>query len=367
MSAIWRNGERLGDRVGNPAADLVVALRSLRQLTVPPGIDAQFLRLLPGGVERRTLGKPSPLLGAHADRLVFALAECEHLGHGLAVGHQPGVVLPGGHEPRLDLVEEVVDGLMPVLPPGVDGVGDHALDALALKPSGGAGVLRVGQGVEEVAVEFLDAQLVETPHQRQEAGLVGRNVEVRDAEEERLVALVAAAVDEVGRLGVGARDDDAGHPHHVQLEPGGVEALDLFVRRHQNLAALMTALLGAGALVFDVVPGHADFDEAANQVAHVRVTAMPGVGVGDDERPEVDGGGGGALLFGHVQALVMLVAVGGEQRAHKHRGVVGHLAQRVAGEVGAGVLGGGALRRGRPTAEVDALDAHPLHADGLAG
>ena len=126
--------------------------------------------------------------------------------------------------------------------------------------------------------------------------MYGGDLQVGGAEQERLVALVGAAVDQVGRLGVRARDDDAGHPHDVELEAGGVEALDLFVRGNENLAALMAALLRAGALVLDVVSGHAGLDEAANQVAHVRVSAVAGVGVGDDERAEVDGRGRGALL-----------------------------------------------------------------------
>ena len=284
---------------------------------------------------RRPGGELPPLLGAHARRLVFALAEREHLRHRVAVGHQAGVVLPGGHEPRLDLVEQVVDRVLPVVPPGVDGVGDQAQDALALKPRVGERVLAVGESVQKVTVQLLDAQLVEAPHDRQETGLVGRDVQVGGAEQERLVALVGAAVDQVGRLGVGARDDDAGHPHDVELEAGGVEALDLFVRRHQNLAALVAALLRARALILDVVSGHADLDEAADQVAHVRISAVAGVGVGDDERPVVVLRGRGALPFAHLQALVLLVAVGGEQGAHQYGGVVGHLAQRVAGQVGA--------------------------------
>jgi hypothetical protein len=152
-----------------------------------------------------------------------------------------------------------------------------------------------------MAVQFLDAQFVEAPHQGQEAGLVGRNFQICGAQEERLVALVGAAVDQVGRLGIGARDDDAGHPHDVELEAGGVEALDLFVRRHQNLAALVAALLGARALVLDVVARHTDLDEAANQVAHVRVTTVTGVGVGDDERPEVVCRCRSALRLCHAQ------------------------------------------------------------------
>ena len=58
--------------------------------------------------------------------------------------------------------------------------------------------------------------------------------------------------------------------------------------RHENLAALMAALLHAGLLVFDVIAGHAHFHESANQIAHVSVAAVTGVGVGDDEWPIVD-------------------------------------------------------------------------------
>ena len=170
----------------------------------------------------------------------------------------------------------------------------------------------VGEGVDEMAVQFLDAQFVEAPQQGQEAGLVRRNVHVGGAEQERLVALVGAAVDQVGRLGVRAGDDDAGHPHDVELEPGGVEPLDLLVRRHQNLPALMAAFFGARPLVLDVVARDADLDEATDQVAHVRVTAVAGVGVSDDERAEVIFLGRGPLPLTHVQTLVLLIAVGGE-------------------------------------------------------
>ncbi len=100
---------------------------------------------------------------------------------------------------------------------------------------------------------------------RQEARLVRRASEVGGAQDERLVALVAAAVEQVGRLGVGAGDDDAGHAHDVELEAGGVEALDLLVLGDQHLAALVAALLGAGLLVLDVVAGHAGLDEAPDR------------------------------------------------------------------------------------------------------
>ena len=49
----------------------------------------------------------------------------------------------------------------------------------------------------------------------------------------------------------------------------------------------MAALLGAWTLIFDVIARHADFHEAADQIANVRIAAVAGVGIGDDERPEI--------------------------------------------------------------------------------
>ena len=100
-----------------------------------------------------------------------------------------------------------------------------------------------------------------------ERGLVARHVTVGRAQDERLIALVAAAIEKVRGLGVRAGDDDARHPHDVELEARGVEPLDLLVLRHQHLAALVAALLDAGLLVLDVIAGHADFDEPANEIA----------------------------------------------------------------------------------------------------
>ena len=52
-----RCGQRLGDRVRDAAADLVVALRRLGPLAVPCDVGAQFLRLLPRGVQRCPRGE----------------------------------------------------------------------------------------------------------------------------------------------------------------------------------------------------------------------------------------------------------------------------------------------------------------------
>ena len=208
---------------------------------------------------------------------------------------------------------------------------------------------------------------MQAPQNRQVARLVGGQVRVGRAQQEGLVALVAPALEESRRFGVGARHDDARDPHDVELQAGRVEPLDLLVFGDEDLAALVTALLGPGLLILDVVAGHADLDEAADQVAHVRVTTVARVGVGDDERTEVDFRRRPSLLVGHARPRVVLVPVGGQQGANEHRGLVRHLAQRVARQIGAGILVERALGRRRPAAEVDALDAHSLHRDRLAG
>ena len=61
-----------------------------------------------------------------------------------------------------------------------------------------------------------------------------------------------------------------------------------------------------------MISGNADFDEAADEVAHVGIAAVAGIGVGDDEGPVVKHGSGVALLGGHTRTGEMLVAVGGQ-------------------------------------------------------
>ena len=80
-----------------------------------PGSAPSSLAFLLGGVQRRALGELSPFVGAHVARFAFALGEFEQFRDGFAVGHQPGVVLPGVDELRLDLVEDGVDGLLRVV------------------------------------------------------------------------------------------------------------------------------------------------------------------------------------------------------------------------------------------------------------
>jgi len=216
-----------------------------------------------------------------------------------------------------------------------------------------------------MSAHTLQALFEELPQNCQIDQLVAGKLDVRRAQDEGVVALVSPAVQKGGGFGVGTCHDDPRHTHHIQLEPSRVEALDLLVHRDQDFPALMAALLGAGFLIFDMVAGHARLDEAANEIADVGVATVTRVGVGNDEGAEVDRGGRGAFFFAHARAIEVLVAVGGEQGADDGRRFVGNLAQRIACQVGPGILRDRALGGSRPSPQVDSLDALAFDGHGL--
>ena len=218
-----------------------------------------------------------------------------------------------------------------------------------------------------MAPDLVQAEVVEGLQDREEADAVARQLRIRGPEDERLVALIGAIVEERRGLGIGPGNDDARDPHDVELEAGGVESPVLLVLAHENLAALVAALLCAGLLVLDVVARNTDLDEPTDQVPDVRVTPVTRVGVRDDEWAEVDLRRRSTLLLVHLDACEMLVLVGGQERPNQAGRLIGNLAERVAREVGTGILRNRTLRRGGPATEVDGLDPHPLHHHGLTG
>jgi hypothetical protein len=62
------------------------------------------------------------------------------------------------------------------------------------------------------------------------------------------------------------------------------------------------ALLGARLLVLDVVARDPDLDETTDQIPDVRVAAVSGIGVGDDEWPIIDLRGGSPLPLAQARA-----------------------------------------------------------------
>ena len=216
-----------------------------------------------------------------------------------------------------------------------------------------------------MTVDVPDAQGVNPPHHRERRGAVRRHGDVGGPEHEGLIPLVATTVEEVRRLGVRPGDDDARHPHDVELEARGVQPHDLLLLGNEDLPSLVAALLDARLLVFDVVSSDPDFHEPADEVANVGIAAVARVGVRDDEGPVVDFRRRRALLVSHARSRELLVLVGCQQGTDDGGGLIGHLVQRVAREIGARILGDAAFGRCRPSAEVDSFDTHPLDVDCL--
>src|SRR5215469_11440618 len=129
----------------------------------------------------------------------------------------------------------------------------------------------------------------------------------------------------------------------------------------------MPALLGAGLLILDVVASDPNLDETTDQVPDVRIATVPGIGIGDDERPVVDLGGRCTLGLAEAGASEALVPVRREQSAHDWRSLVWYLGQRITCQVGPRVLGDRSLGRRSPAAEIDTLDAHALQGHRLTG
>ena len=147
------------------------------------------------------------------------------------------------------------------------------------------GVRRIGEAARHRLVEAV-ARLVEAL----DRALAGQ---------ERFVVIVDVGGDEVGRLGVGAREQDRRHAHAVGGQPRGDQLLDRLARRHEHLAAHVTALLHRRELVLEVHAGGARLDHRLHQLERVQHAAEARFGVGDDRREEVDV----ALAF-HVLDLV---------------------------------------------------------------
>ena len=102
-----RGRERLGDRIVDPALDLVVALRRLGQLRIPGDPDVERVRHLADLRERRVLREGAPFLGAHLVPLAFAGAELKDLGDRLAVRLEAGFLPPDVRVPGVDGVQQL--------------------------------------------------------------------------------------------------------------------------------------------------------------------------------------------------------------------------------------------------------------------
>ena len=173
---------------------------------------------------------------------------------------------------------------------------------------------------------------------------------------ELLVALVDVAREQIGRESVGAGDDDRRHAGDVGGEPSGVQGADVLLRRHQHLAAEVSALLLGRQLVLPVDAGGAGLDERLRELVRVERSAEAGFGIRDDRCEPVL----------RDLALGVLDLVLSQQRVvdapHDRR----HRVRGVQALVGVGLPGEVAVGGDLPPGQVDRLQAgaHLLH--GLA-
>ena len=171
--------------------------------------------------------------------------------------------------------------------------------------------------------------------------------------DERAIALVDVARQELRAVGVGPRDEDRRNARHVGREARSDQRANERARRDEHLAAHVAALLLARELVLEVNAGGARLDHRLHQLERVERAAESRLGVGDDRREPV------ALAL----ALAVLDLIGALERrvdsthdgGHAVRGIERLVRVHLPGEVRVG----GDL----PAREVDGLQpgAHHLH------
>ena len=167
------------------------------------------------------------------------------------------------------------------------------------------------------------------------------------AGQEGLVVVVDVAGHQVGGFGVGARQQDRRHAHHVGRQARRGQLGHRFTRRHQHLAAHVAALLHRGQLVLEVHAGGTGFDHRLHQLEGVEHAAEAGFGIGHDRREEVDV----VLAFGPLDLVGALEGVVDALDDLGHRV---HRVQRLVGVHLAVAVG---VTRHLPARQVDGLQA----------
>ena len=106
-------------------------------------------------------------------------------------------------------------------------------------------------------------------------------------EDERAIALVDVAREELRAVGVGARDDDRRHAHTSAARRAATSVRMNWRRGDEHLAAHVPALLLARELVLEVNARGARLDHRLHELERVERAAESGLGVGDDRREPV--------------------------------------------------------------------------------
>ena len=97
---------------------------------------------------------------------------------------------------------------------------------------------------------------------------------LRHTEDELVVPDIDVVAQKLSALGVRSRDKQVLGAHHVPLEPGGDESVDVLGHGHEDLASKVTALLAAMELVFKVNSSSAVLREKLCQLEHSRQAAV---------------------------------------------------------------------------------------------
>ena len=154
---------------------------------------------------------------------------------------------------------------------------------------------------------------------------------------------IAIAGDQLRSIGIGSRDQDRRNVENIRSEARCDELLDRFPRRHQNLAAHVSAFLGRGQLIFKMNGGRAGFDHALHQFKCVQNSAEACFRVRHDRQHPVD----------RVMTVGMGNLVGSHQRvvdgAHHVRNAVCGIETLVGIHLPAQIR----IRRHLPAAQID--------------
>ena len=75
---------------------------------------------------------------------------------------------------------------------------------------------------------------------------------------------------------------------NIGRQPRGDQMRDGGARRHQNLAAHVSALFFARELIFEMHAGRAGFDHCFDQFENIQRAAKPGFRISDDRSEPID-------------------------------------------------------------------------------
>ncbi|GER43123.1 vacuolar protein sorting 26A [Striga asiatica] len=188
-----------------------------------------------------------------------------------------------------------------------------------------------------------------------------RPAPVRSPQYKLVVPSVDVSLDEIGRHRVRPCHEHRLDPHHIELQPGGHEAVRVLSGGDEHFSGHVAALLGGGGLVLDVDAGGAALNEELAELDGGGGAAEAGVSVGDDGAEVVGGwAGAGAVGAGEGHSGLALLAVVVELGEEEVLDFVGNGVVWVIGEIWAGLVGGGVGGGALPAGDVDCVQSPGL-------